>query len=409
MEIRRVSLLGHKDHGKSTLIGNLLMLTKSIPDTRIQEARRASKELGVEFEPAYLLDTFSDERSGGMTYDNTRAQILYEDVGFELIDVPGHEELIKSMLSGASNSDFSLVVVSTRKDEGITDQTKRHIYVSRLLGMSRYVVAVNKMDSTGYDEAVFNEFKKELTEFFKSVGISEEMFSLIPVSAYTGDNIVTASDNMPWYDGNTLLSELKARTDSRPEFGDSSGRIFLQSAIKFGNSNALLGEVLTGKFNSKDNLSIFPGNNPLNISDLKRGNESVKSVKEGDGVALITNDLTRPDVRGLVVASDPGAVHVTDHLKAKLFFMESPGEKLTLRLNNVGTPITEFSVDEIIDPTTGNITPKYEIGELDTAAVEVKLSKEIVCDSFASCRQLGRVILYSGNKLIAAGIITGAL
>lgn len=407
MEIRRISLLGHKDHGKSTLIGNLLMLTESIPETRIQEARRASNELGVEFEPAYLLDTFSDERAGGMTYDNTRAQVLFEDVGFELIDVPGHEELIKSMLSGASNSDFSLVVVSTKKDEGITDQTKRHIYVSRLLGMSRYVVAVNKMDATGFDEKVFESFSNELTDFFKSIGISEDMFSLIPVSAYSGDNILTASEKMPWYHGNTLLNELKLRTESRPVFSDGSGRIILQSSIKFGNKNALLGEVLTGTFKSDDNFRIFPGDIPISVNELRRGNDSVKSVKPGDGVALITGDNAIPDLRGLVVTNDHDSVKVTDKIEAKLFFIEKPNGSLTLRLNNVGTSVSKLTIKDIVDPTSGAKSDKSDIDELDIARVGIITSKQIACDSFQVCRQLGRVILYSGKRLIGAGIITG--
>lgn len=406
MEIRRISLLGHKDHGKSTLIGNLLMLTGSIPDTRVQEARRASRELGVDFEPAYLLDTFSDERSGGMTFDNTRAQVLYNDVAFELIDVPGHEELIKSMLSGASNSDFSLVMVSSRKDEGITDQTRRHIYVSRLLGMSRYVVAINKMDQSGFDENVFNGMKNELSAFFESVGISKDMYSMVPVSAYTGDNIVQKSGNMPWYKGNTLLEELKLRTDRLPEYDDPEGRIFLQSAIDFGNGKALLGEVLTGQFSSGDTFRVFPGSEELNISELRKGSDPVSHVKRGDGVALITDSNAFGNVRGLVVAKDASSVHVSGELESRLFFLDPPSGDLNMHLNNVGTGISDFTVLKLIDPVTGGNSSGNRIEQLEIADVRMKLTRDIVCERFDVCRQLGRIILYSGNRLIGAGVIT---
>lgn len=406
MEIRRVSLLGHKDHGKSTLIGNLLMLTGSIPNTRIEEAKRASKELGVEFEPAYLLDTFSDERSGGMTFDNTRAQVLYNDVAFELIDVPGHEELIKSMLSGASNSDFSLVMVSSREDEGITDQTKRHIYVSRLLGMSKYVVAINKMDQSGFDESVFNRMKAELSAFFKSVGITEDMYTMVPVSAYTGDNIVEKTDKMPWYKGNTLLEELKLSTDTLPESNDRTGRIFLQSALDLGKNRALLGEVLTGEFSSGDKFRVFPGSSALEVKELMRGNSPAKDVKMGDGVALITDSAEFKDVRGLIVAKDESAIHVTGDLESRIFFLDPPSGDLNLRLNNVATDLKDFAVTDLVDPTTGKVLERKDIRPLEIADIRVKLARDIVCDTFDTCRQLGRIVIYSGKRLIGAGIVT---
>lgn len=409
MEIRRISLLGHKDHGKSTLIGNLMMLTGSIPDTRIQEAKRASRELGVDFEPAYLLDTFSDERSGGMTFDNTRAQVLYNDVAFEFIDVPGHEELIKSMLSGASNSDFSLVMVSSRKEEGITSQTRRHIYVSRLLGMSKYVVAINKMDQSGFDESIFNQMKDELESFFDSIGIPKEMYSMVPVSAYTGDNIVKKSESMPWYRGKTLLEELRIQTNRLPEYDDPTGRIFLQSAIEFGNGKALLGEVLTGSFSSIDSFMVFPGSERLKIEELRKGSDPVSGVKRGDGVALITETGEFDNVRGLVVAKEPSAVNVTDAIECRLFFLDPPTDELSIHLNNVATSLSDFSVLDLIDPVTGEKSPEGDIRQLGIADVKIRLSRRIVCETFEKCRQLGRVILYSGNRLIGAGVITSVL
>lgn len=406
MEIRKISLLGHKDHGKSTIIGRMLMLTGSVPETRIQEARRASNELGVGFEPAYLLDTFADERSEGMTIDSTRVQILFEGVGFELIDVPGHEELIKSMLSGASSSQFSLVVVSAKKDEGITNQTKRHIYVSKLLGMSKYVVAVNKMDLSGYDKKVFNSIKKDLTMFFRSVGIMDDMFTMVPVSGYTGENIIKRSENMPWYNGNTLLTALKLKTNSLTESGDNSGRIFLQSSMEFGDKKAFLGEVLSGHFTIHDKLKVFPGGTDLEVSEFRRGNEPADEIMKGEGIALITDSNHLIDVRGLVVVNDESSIRVTEELNLKLFFVDKPSQKLTIYLNNVGTQVQEFTIRNVVDPTTGYPVERHEIEPFDTAEVKVTLSKPVACDVFEKCRELGRIVLSSSNKLIAAGIIT---
>lgn len=406
MEIRKISLLGHKDHGKSTLIGKILMLTGSIPTTRIQEARKASDEIGVKFEPAFLLDTFADERSEGMTLDNTRAQVLFNDVAFELIDVPGHEELIRSMLSGASNSQYSLVVVSAKKDEGITSQTKRHIYVSNLLGMTKYIIAVNKMDLSGFDHNVFNSIKEDLMIFFTSIGLREDMFSMVPISAYTGENIIKRSDKMSWYDGNTLLDELMMKTNSLSEFEDNSGRIYLQSSMKLGNKNAILGEVISGHFSLSDKLMVFPGGNDLKVLEFWRGKKQVRDIKKGEGVALLVDTSGLVDIRGLVVVNDEDSVKVSEELNLKLFFVDKPNNQLTMYLNNVGTPVQELIIKCVIDPTTGYPTERHDIEPLDTAEVKLRLSKPVAYDDFDRCREIGRVVLNSKNKLIAAGIIT---
>lgn len=406
MEIRKISLLGHKDHGKSTLIGKMLMLTKSISATRIQEARKASNELGVKFEPAFLLDTFADERSGGMTFDNTRAQIIFKDVAFELIDVPGHEELIKSMLSGASNSQFSLVVVSSKKDEGITSQTRRHIYVSKLFGMTKYVIAVNKMDESRFDNNAFNSIKEDLKIFFSSIGLSDDKFSMVPISAYTGENIIKKSENMLWYDGNTLLDELIIKTNSSIDSDDNSGRILLQSSMKLGNKRALLGEVVSGHFTLGEKLQVFPGGADLKSFEFRKGNKQVRDIKKGDGVALLIDDICLVDVRGLVVVNDGVSINISSELKLKLFFADKPKNQLTMYLNNVGIHVEDLIIQRIIDPTTGHLTQRHDILPLDIAEVSVKLSKPVACVEFERCRELGRVVFNSENKFIAAGIIT---
>ncbi len=183
MKINRITLLGHKDHGKSTLIGNLLIKTNSVSEQRISEAKRISTELNKPFEPGFILDSFEEERREGLTIDTTRVQLKYKDAAFEFIDVPGHEELIKNMLSGASYADFALAVVSAASNEGIKDQTKRHIYIADLIGINRIVIAVNKMDKINYDEKRFNDIKNSLMHYFSKVGINKRNIIFIPISA----------------------------------------------------------------------------------------------------------------------------------------------------------------------------------------------------------------------------------
>ena len=155
MEVKSITLLGDKDNGKSTTIGSMLILTKSVTEERVKEAKKISKELGRSFEPGFILDSFSEEREGGLTIDITRAQVAYKNHAFEFIDVPGHEEFIKNMISGASYASSALLIVSAKPQEGVKEQTKRHVFISRMLGIKNLVVAVNKMDAVKYKESAF--------------------------------------------------------------------------------------------------------------------------------------------------------------------------------------------------------------------------------------------------------------
>src|SRR5271154_1586737 len=191
MDVTEVTLLGHKDHGKSTLIGNMLITTKSVSEQRINDAKKTSKKLGRNFEPGFILDSFEEEREGGLTIDTTRAQVLYKGNAFEFIDVPGHEELIKNMISGASNADFAVLMVSAKPDEGIRDQTFRHLYLAGMLGIKKILVAVNKMDKVGYEENRFDEIRSRILTFLIKTGFEKKNLYFVPISAYNAENLVS--------------------------------------------------------------------------------------------------------------------------------------------------------------------------------------------------------------------------
>ena len=221
MNVRNITLLGHKDHGKSTLIGNLLILTNSVTQARIREAEKYSKRLHKNFEPAFILDSFHEERMEGLTIDITRVEIAYKDVAFSFIDVPGHEELIKNMISGASYASTALLLVSAQKDEGIRDQTKRHLFIAKMLGIDHLVVAVNKMDSVGYKKEQFDSIKEGMMEFVKKIGFLDKDVSFVPVSARVGDNLVTKSAETKWYKGVSLIELIYQRSGEERKSGGS--------------------------------------------------------------------------------------------------------------------------------------------------------------------------------------------
>ncbi len=400
-------MLGHKDHGKSTLIGRMLISSGKITPERVKEAEKASSEVGTEFEPAFLLDTFSDERQLGMTFDNTRVQIPYKDTVFELIDVPGHEELMRSMMSGSSSADFAAVVISSKEDEGITDQTRRHIYVAKLFGIDRFVVAINKMDSNNFDEKVFDNFKWQITDFLRSIGVPESNFSFIPVSARNDINVWTIDKSIKWYRGRSLFDELHAASliPEPANAGNLEPRVIVQSVLLKGGNTALLGKVISGKIHNSGGMTIVPGNKQIEVKDIFSGMQEKKSAGSGESVAVITSTVVEMGLRGSVLTTGKYTGFSSNHFKAHVFFLEQDLTNLSILLMDVPTKVTSFTTEEIIDPVEGVRKDGKIPVSLDSAIVSITTEREIAFDSFHRCREMGSVVIIGSGKLVASGTI----
>ncbi|MEI6432512.1 MAG: GTP-binding protein, partial [bacterium] len=201
----RIVVVGHVDHGKSTLIGRIFYDTDSLPEGKVEAIKKASALEGMEFEYAFLLDALLEEQAQNITIDTTQIPFRTEKRGYVLIDAPGHREFLKNMVTGAASADAAILLVAA--NEGVREQSRRHGYLLRLLGLRQIVVAVNKMDLVDYSEAAFEAVKTEYTDFLTQIGLTAQQF--IPISAREGDNIARqASDKMPWYDGPTILQRL---------------------------------------------------------------------------------------------------------------------------------------------------------------------------------------------------------
>ena len=196
-----IVLLGEKDHGKSTLIGRLIFETKSLPEDRMRDVRKAIKGRGKKFEWAHLLDSFIYEREHEMTLDTTRAMVNLGGKSFEFIDVPGHKELIKNMLTGAGDAKFAILTIDI--NEGIKPQTLRHLDIAEFLGIEKLIIVVNKMDAVGYSKAHFKKAKKIISMVLADRNLSKKD-SIIPVSAFSGNNLLKRTSSLGWYKGPTL-------------------------------------------------------------------------------------------------------------------------------------------------------------------------------------------------------------
>jgi len=403
MHVYKIALLGNKDHGKSTTIGSLLMLTKSISEARIEEAKRISKELNRPFEPGFLLDSFSEEREDAMTIDTTRAQIQYKGKGFEFIDVPGHEELIKNMLSGAAYADFALAIVSAAPNEGISNQTKRHIFIANLIGINKIIVAVNKMDAVNYDENRFNEIKKEITDYLIKIGVKNRDIKFIPISAYRGDNLVEKSSNMNWYNEDPLIDLLHKTSSKKKKTNNKIFSAIIQGNITTEKGELIAGKVISGAVNLNDTVVIEPDDIESKVEILYVAGKEKEKAKAGNEIALkLDKDI---NVEGRVLCSRNEEIKSMRSLNVRAFFVDVPKEdKLKIKINNNEVYGLTKIIDSI-DTSSGNHFSDNKIRALEAADLDINLDKPVAAAKFNSIPELGKLLFYEEGKFIGIGII----
>src|SRR5262249_14416468 len=228
-EQMNIVIVGHVDHGKSTVVGRLLADTGSLPEGKIEAVRKECERMGKPFEYAFLLDALSDEQDQGITIDTARCFFKTDKRDYIIIDAPGHIEFLKNMISGAARAEAAALVIDAK--EGVRENSRRHGYILSMLGIRQIVVCVNKMDLVSRSETVFQDIEREYRAFLHSIG-SVAPKAFIPVSAVHGENLAQKSLQMPWYKGPTLLESLDAFTKAPPK-SDRSLRMPVQAVYKF--------------------------------------------------------------------------------------------------------------------------------------------------------------------------------
>ena len=405
MMVRNVALLGHKDHGKSTLIGSLLMQTGAATKVRIKEAEAYSKRLHKSFEPAFILDSFAEERLKGMTIDTTRAEINHKGTAFMLIDVPGHEELIKNMISGASYGEVAVLLVSAKPGEGIRAQTKRHLFIAHMLGMDRLIVAVNKMDTVGYEKDAFMAVERDLSAFAARVGFERRNVRFVPISAYIGENLVKPSRRMPWYSGKPLLDTLYESAKPARHRKGSLLRVLLQGTIPIGGKAFAAGRVLSGSISVGDDVVMLPSDRRAKISSIIIRGRHAKTGKAGENIAVLLDKPINEEVRGSVLAGAGGSLKAAGKVKALVFVARVFGRRMHLKFNGVEVQCKKVKVLRNIDSTTGEAYGPTSPKPLDVIEAELTLEHAVPMESYSATHELGRFVLYSGNEFAGMGVV----
>src|SRR6266478_6149841 len=271
----KIVFVGHVDHGKSTLIGRILHDTGSLPEGKIEEIKKACAAEGMEFEFAFLLDALLEEQKQNVTIDTTEIAFRTSRRNYVIIDAPGHKEFLKNMITGASRADAAVLVIAA--DEGVREQSRRHAYLLRLLGIKQLIVVVNKMDLPDFSEPRFANVESDYRKFL--IDLSLEVRAFIPTSAKTGENVARASEKIKWYRGPTVLEALDLFEPRKADV-DLPLRFCVQDVYRFDQRRIVAGRIETGTLRVGDELVFSPANKSSVVASIERWNTP------GDGAAI---------------------------------------------------------------------------------------------------------------------------
>ena len=398
-----VVLVGHVDHGKSTLIGRLLYDSESIKDERIEELQKLAEDYKRKFEFAYFLDSFEDELKEERTIDTVSLMFKSKKNFYTITDVPGHKEFIKNMLTGASHADVAVLVVSA--EEGVQEQTRRHMFLLKMLGIKQVFVAVNKMDTVEYIKERFEEEKAQISKLLDSFDYATEEMLFIPVSAMEGDNIYTYSEHMKWYDGPTLIEALDGVTLKGKE---KPLRFTVQDIYKVEDEETIVGRVESGILRRADNVVFEPSGVKAKVEKINVFDEGeLAEAKAGDSIGIIINGgvVKRGDVLGLV-EKPPKPTNAFLGEAVLLDKNLKKGEVVEIRCGTAKVSGEIKEIREKIDSETGAVLESNpeEINEHDAATI-VFATEPLVVEEFAEIPELGRFVLVKANKNIGAGVV----
>lgn len=405
-----IVVVGHVDHGKSTVIGRLLYDTDSLPQGAVDKVKRIARETGKPFEYAYLLDAFEEEQKQGITIDTTQIQFVTKKREYVIIDAPGHKEFLKNMISGAANANAALLLVDAK--QGVQEQSKRHGYMLSLLGIEKVYVVVNKMDLVDYSEEVFHKVAEDMKAFLEPLGVKPLRY--LPVSGYQGDNIAAKSANMPWYDGPVLLDSLDLLEASK-EILDKDLRLPIQDVFKFDDRRIIAGRIEAGKLAVGDEIAIYPSGSRTVIQSIAYWQERDKKERAlaGESTGIIVRDEFFNQRGEIITTPGAKAPHVSNRLRASIFWMgRNPLRKGSTYKLKLATQEVEAEVADIVKTIdAANLDSREGAKELrlnDVAEVILSLKEAIAFDVFQEHQATGRFVLVDGYDVAGGGIVIAA-
>lgn len=408
-----IVVVGHVDHGKSTVIGHLLADTDSLPKGKLDAIRENCKRNSKPFEYAFLLDALKNEQSQGITIDTCRCFFKTEKRRYIIIDAPGHIEFLKNMVTGASRAEAALMVIDA--SHGVEENTRRHGYYLSMLGIKQVAVLVNKMDLIGYDRNKYETICQEYTAFLKEIGIAPKTF--IPVSARVGDNIATPSAEMPWYHGMTVLQALDSFENIQPSH-QLPFRMSVQGVYKFtaggDNRRIIAGTVDSGVLHVEDEVIFYPSGKRTQVKGFEVFNAEAPTEVWTDEAAGFTMSEEIYVRRGEIAcrAEEP-APHVAVRFRANLFWLGReklrPGKEYHFKCGTQKLPMRLLQVERVINASNLNCEDRQWVEKNEVAVCTFQLASPAAFDTTDKLAATSRFVIVDDYEQSGGGIIVEAL
>ncbi len=413
MEQMNIVMVGHVDHGKSTVIGRLLAETGSLPVGKLEQVKNKCEKESREFEYAFLLDALKNEQSQGVTIDAARVFFKSKKRHYIIIDAPGHIEFLKNMITGAARAEAAVLVVDAK--EGVKENSKRHAYMLAMLGIKQVVVCVNKMDLVNYDQDIYESIVKECSKFLKSIRVDAKLF--LPVSAREGENISKISEKMSWFTGPTVLNAIDSFEKENPP-SNKPFRMPVNDVYKFtkhGDDRRIVaGRVESGTVSIGDNVIFLPDNKKSTIKSIEEFNSDTKHQKsagESTGVTLTEQIYVS---RGSIMCKlDEQLPSVTSLFEASIFWMGktplAPNKEYVLKIGTSKTSIKVREIKEVLDASNLDIEKKQEVGRHEVASCLLETQEPIAYDTSDKIQATSRFVILDDYDITGGGIITSAV
>jgi len=401
----RIVIVGHVDHGKSTLVGRLLHETGSLPEGKLEMLKQVSARRGMPFEWSFLLDALQAERDQGITIDTTQISFRTCSRDVVLIDAPGHAEFLRNMITGASQADGALLIVDAM--EGVRDQTRRHGYLLHLLGVKQVAVVVNKMDRVDFSADRFTQIRDEISAHLTGLGVTP--LAVIPISARDGDGVAATSPRIRWYHGPTVIDALDQLQPARP-LEQLALRLPVQAIYKFDDRRIVAGRIESGKLAAGDEIVIMPAGKVAKIKSVESWPVTPLEGAQTAGRSVgITLDRELFLERGDVIAHTGSAPRDTRRIHARIFWLHdkalTKGEQILVRLGTRESRASVVAIEKAIDPGELSSVENQSIARNHVGEIDISLAQPVAADAYAENPRTGRLVIEVNGRIAGGGLV----
>ncbi|MCW0236121.1 MAG: adenylyl-sulfate kinase [Ferrovibrio sp.] len=406
-----IVIVGHVDHGKSTLVGRLLHDTDSLPTGKLEQLKAVSEKRGLEFEWSFLLDALQVERDQGITVDTTQIWFTTRQRRYVIIDAPGHKEFLKNMVTGAAQADAAILVVDAA--QGLAEQTRRHAYLLHLLGIRQVAVAVNKIDLIDHDPVKFQAVADAVRKYLADIGIQVQ--AIVPVSARQGDNIVGPSPHTKWYQGPTLIGALDAFAP-RALPVEQPLRLPVQDLYRYGDKRIVVGRIESGQLRVGDRIRFAPLGREATVATLEQWDGNVPRplltvATAGESVAFTLDEDVFVE-RGALASPPDNRPLDANRFTVRLFWLDKlplrKNDRLTLKIGTAERDAEVESIVETLDVETLDSASAQQIERNGVARVILRVRPPLALDLYETLPRTGRGVLIRGPQIVGGLVIESA-